>query len=219
MLVRFQQFWQNLGGTQGMGIGMRKALASLTVALVLGWSGAAIAQDVQKGWDAYQAGDYTTAFPEFRELAEQGHAWWQTMLGVMYAKGQGVVQNDAEALRWYRLAAEQGDVEAQFNVGTMYGDGLGVAQNYGEAVKWYRLAAMQGHAPAQSNLGRMYDTGRGVAQDFVIAHMWFNIAVESGDSGAEIYRDSLELDMTSADIAEAEKLARDWLHTHTLLVP
>ena len=166
-----------------MGIGMRKALASLTVALVLGWSGAAIAQDVQKGWDAYQAGDYTTAFPEFRELAEQGHAWWQTMLGVMYAKGQGVVQNDAEALRWYRLAA------------------------------------MQGHAPAQASLGMMYVEGQGVVQNFVIAHMWFNIAVESGDSGAEIYRDSLELDMTSADIAEAQKLAREWLHTHTLLVP
>ena len=180
MLVRFQQFWQNLGGTQGMGIGMRKALASLTVALVLGWSGAAIAQDVQKGWDAYQAGDYTTAFPEFRELAEQGHAWWQTMLGVMYAKGQGVVQNDAEALRWYRLAAEQGGVEAQFF------------------------------------LGVMYEEGHGVAEDFITAHMWFNIAAALGDSGAEIYRDSLELDMTSADIAEAQKLAREWLQYRNL---
>ena len=36
-------------------------------------------------------------------------------LGVMYSDGQGVPQNDAEAVRWYRLAAEQGHAEAQFS--------------------------------------------------------------------------------------------------------
>ncbi len=50
---------------------MRKTLSSLVIALMLGWSGAAIAGNYQKGWEAYRAGDYGTALTEFRELAEQ----------------------------------------------------------------------------------------------------------------------------------------------------
>ena len=75
----------------------------------------------------------------------------------MYDNGQGVPQNYAEALKWYRLAADQGDASAQNNLGVMYAKGQGVPQNYAEALKWYRLAADQGNASAQSNLGFMYD--------------------------------------------------------------
>ena len=59
----------------------------------------------------------------------------------MYAKGQGVPQDYAEALKWYRLAAEQGNANAQDNLGVMYANGHGVPQDDAEAVKWYRLAA------------------------------------------------------------------------------
>ena len=62
----------------------------------------------------------------------------------MYDKGQGVPQDYAEAVKWYRLAAEQGDADAQYNLGVMYDNGQGVPQDYAEAVKWYRLAAEQG---------------------------------------------------------------------------
>ena len=64
----------------------------------------------------------------------------------MYDNGQGVPQDYAEAVKWYRLAAEQGDVAAQYNLGIMYDNGDGVPQDYKEAVKWYRLAAEQGDA-------------------------------------------------------------------------
>jgi len=63
------------------------------------------------------------AQPDFDEtmlLAEQGSAEAQYNLGLMYANGDGVPQNDEEAVRWYRLAAEQGDANAQFNLGGMY---------------------------------------------------------------------------------------------------
>ena len=63
------------------------------------------AQDYQKGYDAYQAGDYATAMQEFRPLAEQGNTILQTVVGDMYRKGKGVPQNYAEAIKWYRLAA------------------------------------------------------------------------------------------------------------------
>ena len=55
-------------------------------------------------------------------------------------------QDDAEAVRWFRLAAEQGDATAQNNLGVRYGTGRGVPQDDAEAVRWYRLAAEQGHA-------------------------------------------------------------------------
>ena len=54
----------------------------------------------------------------------------------MYAQGQGVSQDYAEAVRWFRKAAEQGDAQAQFNLGLMYVNGKGVRQNYKIAKEW-----------------------------------------------------------------------------------
>ena len=62
----------------------------------------------QEGIDAYERGDYGTALKEFRPLAEQGHAWAQYNLGVLYDQGHDVPQDSQEALRWYRRAADQG---------------------------------------------------------------------------------------------------------------
>jgi len=47
--------------------------------------------------------------------------------GYAYANGQGVPQDDVEAVAWYRQAAEQGYADAQFNLGVMYADGEGRA--------------------------------------------------------------------------------------------
>ena len=58
----------------------------------------------------------------------------QISLGIMYANGQGVPQDYAEAVKWFRLAADQGDATAQFNLGIMYAKGQGVPQDYAEAV-------------------------------------------------------------------------------------
>jgi len=52
----------------------------------------------------------------------------------MYAKGQGIVQDDAEAIRWYRQAAAQGIALAQNNLGWMYAEGRGVAKDDAEAL-------------------------------------------------------------------------------------
>ena len=61
----------------------------------------------------------------------------------MYSRGLGVPQNDAEAVRWYRLAAEQGGADAQFNLGAMYAQGRGVAQDLAIAYAWI-LRAVEG---------------------------------------------------------------------------
>jgi hypothetical protein len=156
------------------------------------------------------ARNYAEAAKWFREAAERGDADAQGLLGVMYSDGEGVAQDYAEAAKWYRKAAEQGHAVAQFNLGFMYHNGEGVARNYAEAAKWYCEAANQGEARAQYNLGLMYTKGEGVPQDFVLAHMWFNLAAAQGDSAAQKSKDLVAEHMTPSQIAEAQRLAREW---------
>ena len=81
--------------------------------LVIGFSGGVSGQD----------------FEETKRLAEQGNASAQSDLGFMYDNGLGVPEDDAEAVRWFRLAAEQGYATAQSSLGVMYFYGDGVPQN------------------------------------------------------------------------------------------
>jgi uncharacterized protein len=117
----------------------------------------------------------------------------------------------ATALRLFRPLADQGVASAQNDLGVMYSYGQGVPQDYAEALKWFRLAADQGSMVAQVNLGHMYANGEGVPQDYVRAHMWFNLSAAQGSHllAAE-HRDSIAKRMTPAQIAEAQKLAREW---------
>jgi uncharacterized protein len=169
------------------------------------------------GIAAYERGDYATAFRLMKPLAEQGDAKSQHNLGVMYDYGRGVPQDNTKAVKWYRRAAGQGIPEAQHNLGLMYENGQGVPQSDTEAVKWYRRAAGQGIPEAQVNLGIMYYNGRGVPQDCVLAHMWLNLAAARYPASAKKtlndavrYQDLVGSLMTPAQIAEAERLAREW---------
>lgn len=63
-------------------------------------------------------------------------------------------------------------------------------------------------------LGVQYSTGRGVAVDRVIAHKWFNIAAMRGDAKARAWRAELAQEMSAAEIAEAQRQAREWTRTH-----
>jgi TPR repeat protein len=159
---------------------------------------------------AYQRGDYAEAVRLWRPLAEQGDATAQDNIGVMYANGLGVTQDYAEAVKWHRMAAEQGYAGGQAKLGIMYAEGKGVPQDYVEAVKWYRMAAVQGDAGGQAKLGIMYAEGKGVPQDDVLAHMWFNLAAAQGHANAKKGRDLMAKRMTREQIAEAQRLAREW---------
>lgn len=117
--------------------------------------------------------------------AEQGYADAQFELGLIYAEGQGVIQNDVIAVSWYRKAAEQGYSPAQFNLGLMFAEGQGVAQDYIQAVHWFRKAADQGDADAQFKLGLMYFQGQCVLQNDSQAVGWFYKAAEQGYSFAQ----------------------------------
>ena len=92
-------------------------------------------------------------FDEAKLLAEQGDAEAQLNLGIRYANGEGVPEDDAEAVKLYRLAAKQGDAEAQNNLGIMYANGDGVPQNNVRGYIWWSVAAAQGQEDAKRNRG------------------------------------------------------------------
>ena len=149
----------------------------------------------------------------FRE-AEQGSAAAQYNLGLKYANGDGVFEDDAEAVCWYRLAAEQGLATAQSNLGLMYANGDGVPEDGVEAVRWYRLAAEQGLAVAQFNLGLMYGLGEVIPEEFVLAYMWWTLSAAQGNENAQENKIIIEKLMTREQIAEAQRLSREWIETH-----
>ena len=113
-----------------------------------------------------------------------------------------------------RQLAEQGDAKAQFNLGWMYAFREGISEDDREAVKWYTLAAEQGYVSAQFYLGRMYYYGEGVLGDNVYAYMWWNIASSQGDEMAKKNKGILAKEMTSSQIAEAQKLSKQCLNSN-----
>ncbi len=114
------------------------------------------------------------------------------------------------AMKELRPLAEQGHPKAQYNLGVMYQLGLGVPQDDQEAAQWCRLAAEQGHAGAQVLLATMYHLGQGVPRDDVLAHMWVTLAAAQGIEFTVKWRDLFEKSMTPAQLAEAQRLAREW---------
>jgi TPR repeat protein len=135
-------------------------------------------------------------------------------LGMLYRTGRGVEKQPDQAARWLLAAARQGNASARYNLGLLYRDGIGVEQSDQEAVRWYRAAAEQGDARAQNNLGSAYVNGRGVPQDLVLAHMWFNLAAANGNENGGRNRDVLAARLDANQLAEAQRLARDWFAAH-----
>ena len=141
-----------------------------------------------------------------------------TLVAVLVALAVGA-QAQTPEIDALRARAEQGDAEAQNNLGGMYDEGRGVPQDDAEAVRWYRLAAEQGFAEAQFSLWARYADGAGVPQDYVQAHMWTNLWASRMTAGenrglAVKRRDDLASLMTPDQLAEAQRLAREWDAAH-----
>ena len=133
------------------------------------------------------------------------------LLGFMYANGEGVIQDDKEAVKWFRKAVDLGDAMAMYNLGVMYAKGKGVIEDDKEAVKWYRKAAELGNELAMTHLGFMYVTGEGVIEDAVEAYAWINVTAENGQNQktAAKLRDNIKKTMTPEQIAEGQKRSRE----------
>jgi TPR repeat protein len=148
---------------------------------------------------------------EIRAGADKGDAKAQYELGRAFFSGAlGVAKDEAEAVKWFRKAAEQNVADAQFSLGVCYANGQGVTKDDAEAVKWFRKAAEQNLADAQYNLGVCYDSGEGVAKDQVEAYKWWLLAAGQGNDDAKHNMTIVENKMTREQIAEGQRLARDF---------
>jgi TPR repeat protein len=158
----------------------------------------------------------------YRPLAERGDIEAQFRLG-------HASRDDDEAMMWLRRAAERGHTEAGWRLGSYYMV-KGSQDDSEEAVKWFRRGAEKGDPVSQKALGEMYADGDGVPQDYVSAYKWYELAAQGAlpkESGAQAVspkealrfkkmvmglRDKLATTkMTSQQIAEAQRLAREWL--------
>jgi uncharacterized protein len=82
--------------------------------------------------------------------------------------------------------------------------------DYVTALRLVRPLAEQGDARAQFNLGVFYYNGRGVPQDYVLSYMWFNLSAARDEPEAAERRNLVQQSMSPSQIAEAQKLAREW---------
>ena len=183
-------------------------LVGLSVAML---TSIASENDLQKGLDAYFAGDYKTAFNILTPLAEAGNDTAQSYLDTMsgdygifnFQKGLDAYKagHYVEAFNIWIPIAEAGDANAQYYLGVMYTEGKGLRVNYEKAEKWFRLAAEGYHREAipdsdraarfkyygenQFKLGLMYEHGWGVKQSDEEAVKWYHLAAEGGNADAQ----------------------------------
>ena len=262
---------------------------ALLLLMVVAATYSASAQTLEEAHTARERGDYTAAYRVFKDLAEEGNVEAQFHLGFMYDFGEGIPENDSEAVKWWhraagrghrssqvilgikyregtgvrqdfaiaaellRRAAAPGDGQAemllgymhlygegmrqdhgaavnwlgraaargqpgaQFSIGTMYYNGDGLPQDYASAAKWLGLSAELGHAQAQALFGFMHEHGEGVTQDFVKAHKWYNLAASRLSASKKEVREiaargraRVAALLAEAQLAEAQRLAREW---------
>jgi TPR repeat protein len=113
-------------------------------------------------------------------------------------------------MKWCRMAADEGCAPAQCSIGYHYFIALPEDKDAAEAVKWFRKAAEQGYAEAEHMLGVCYIGGEGVPKDYVEGYKWENISAASGNQLARDNLEKIEKVMTPQQIAEAQKLSREW---------
>ena len=183
-----------------------KIFSRLMLAAVLLAVCAVARADFQDGMDAYKSGNYAYAIDEFKPLALGGDASAQYRLAVMYEKGQGVKQDDAQAAAWYLKAAVQDDARAQFALAEMYSKGRGVAQSDKQATTWYIESADHGFPRAQYVVGLMYAKGQGVPQDLILGYKWLSLAGDMAISSKQW----VEGHMTPEQIIKGQTLVQEW---------
>ena len=108
-------------------------------------------------------------------------------LGDMYAHGDGIAQDFAEAMRWYLKGAEDGDPKSMIALGLMYRNGEGVPVDYEKAAGWLLKASQSRfELEARYYLGMMYREGKGVKRDPAMALRLLRSAAAFDDPEAEI---------------------------------
>jgi TPR repeat protein len=147
---------------------------------------------------------------DLQKKADQGKAYAQEMIGSMYEMGEGVPQDYAQAMEWYKKAADQGDAGAQNFLGGMYQKGEGVPKDSAQALQWYKKSADRGLDIAQESIGEMYETGEGVPQNYAQALEWYR---KAGDQGNPVAQHKLgDMYLKGEGVERDPAQALQWYH-------
>ncbi len=132
-----------------MTLSYMRAMRAVAVALMLAAAPVAAASPsavLDAGLAACAAGHFVVAIHDFRALADDGSAIGETMLGTMYAHGQGVRRDPATAAAYFNRAAHRGYAPAQLAFAKVLVRGEGVVADRDAAWLWLRLAIARGDA-------------------------------------------------------------------------
>ncbi len=144
--------------------------------------------------------------------AQQKHVEAQFSIGLHYSFGGTIPKDDAEAVRWFQRAAESGTGKDKYRLGGWYKRGYRVPKDENLSVEWYRKGAEEGDADCQLALADCYRIGSTVPKDKVEAYKWYRLASGSENrltkQGALTSARSCEKELTAAEIAEGQRLAR-----------
>ncbi len=136
--------------------------------------------DLEKGLAAAEAGDFETAYIEYKKEAEAGNAEAQFLLSNMYFDAIGTDFNSAEGIRWLTAAANQDHHDAQFTLSVLYSNGRFVTQNEQQAFNWGLKAANNGNLMAHFTVATYYMQGAGVEADPARGIEWHTKAADMG---------------------------------------
>lgn len=132
---------------------VKQLLATAVVGGAIYLSSAALkAGEHELGLEAFNKGQYATAFHLIKVSAERGEVKSQFILSTMYRRGLGVEADEYEGFAWCKMAAEEGHLEAQFQLGLMYLEGEGITEDETEAQNWLWAAADRGYPQANEVL-------------------------------------------------------------------
>jgi TPR repeat protein len=163
--------------------------------------------------------DYGLAERWMRLAAFQGDADAEFWLGREYEDGAFGATDDQEALQWLQKSAEQGLPNAQARLGQKYEFGQGVPNDEVVAGRWFKAAAdhysdVEGVWKAEVELAYMYRDGR-LRDSPIEAYKWLAIVDRSVVPPISDDTDQLARKMSKGDVAEAQRLADDWLKAHS----
>ena len=158
--------------------------------------------------EIYEKGGSSIILKEIQSLADEGIPYALLSLGALYESGYCVKKDELKASSLYKRAAERGSVQAQYQLGLMQTDCT-------QRINWWEQAAEQGYGDAQTNLAHLYRAGcQGISKDPIRALMWYTIRgitlLSQGFAPYEL--DEFTRGMTPAQIAEADRLAHEWIN-------
>lgn len=171
----------------------------------------------QTGADGVAA-DAQKAIHWYEKAADAGDSGAMSSLGAIYRAGEGVPVSFKEALYWLNRAEKLSDPDAQSLLALMYINGEGVPQDFQKAFSLSLAAAEQGDVFSQLRVGSLLFVGQGAPRNLVESHKWINLGLSAlPASSSEQRKKASELlgliseKMTKLQVAEAQRLAREWL--------